>query len=248
VKPDIRIAEDIRELSRMAASEFVQRAVEVVIRRGAFTVALSGGSTPRHLYSLFAEPTEPFINRIPWKNCHFFWGDERLVPPDHPDSNYRMAHETFLSKVPVPSENVHRVLAEGPDANQAAEDYGREIREFFHLEDSKLPRFDFVLLGLGADGHTASLFPGTSILREEKRLVSAEWIESRESYRISMTPPVLNRAACVAFLISGGEKAGIVREVIEGTFHPDRLPAQLIQPGKGRLFWFLDHAAASQLT
>jgi 6-phosphogluconolactonase len=246
--PDIRIAENIQELSWLAAVEFVDRAAEAIIRKGSFTVALSGGSTPERLFRMLANPARPFFERVPWKSVHLFWGDERHVPPDHPYSNYLLTYELLLSKVPVPPENVHRVRAEDPDANQVAEDYGAEIKEFFHLVEDEWPRFDLVLLGLGVDGHTASLFPGTSVLREKKRLVSAEWIESHKSYRISMTPLVLNQAACVAFLVSGAEKAGIVREVIEGMSQPDKIPAQLIQPENGKLLWFLDRAAANQLS
>jgi 6-phosphogluconolactonase len=247
VKPEIRIAETMEDLTRMVAGEFLQRAVEAVNQKKFFTVTLSGGSTPGCLYNMLAEPKGLFITRVPWKNCHFFWGDERHVPPDHPQSNYRMAHETLLSRVPVPRENVHRVPAENPDAGETADLYEAEIREFFHLRDNEWPRFDIVLLGLGVDGHTASLFPGASILREGKRRVSAEWIEKLESYRISMTPPVLNHAACVAFLVSGVEKADAVREAIQGKYQPEKYPAQLIRPEHGKLLWFLDRTASDQL-
>lgn len=247
VDPEIRVAKDIRELSRMAAREFAERAVEAVDRRGTFAVALSGGSTPESLYDLLADPEETFVDRVSWNNSHFFWGDERHVPPDHPQSNYRMANNRLFSRVSIPKENVHRVQAEDPDADRAAEKYGLAIRDFFRLRNGDWPRFDFILLGLGVDGHTASLFPGTSILHEKKRMVAAEWIEKFESYRISMTPPVLNHAACVAFLVSGDGKADAVREVIRGEFRPDRFPAQLIRPVNGRLIWYLDRAAAARL-
>jgi 6-phosphogluconolactonase len=247
-EPEIRVAEDIQELSQMAAKEFVVRALEAVVHTGVFAVALSGGLTPIGLFDLLANPTGPYFTQVPWKSSYFFWGDERHVPPDHPQSNYHMAHEKLLSKVPVPPENVHRIRAEDPDASRAAENYGTEIKEFFHLQGDEWPRFSLILLGLGADGHTASLFPGASILQENKRLVSAEWIEKHESYRISMTPPVINHAASVAFLVSGAEKAGIVREVIRGELQPHKLPAQLIQPENGKLLWFLDRSAADQLS
>lgn len=246
-KPEIRIAKDIQELSQMAAGEFVERAVEAIDRRKLFTVALSGGSTPKRLYSLLSDPMEPFVGQVPWKSCHFFWGDERHVPPDHPQSNYRMARETLLSRISVPPGNVHRVQAENPDADSAASDYDAEIGEFFHLRKGERPRFDFVLLGLGADGHTASLFPGTSVIQEKERLVSAERIEKLHSCRISMTPPVLNHAALVIFLVGGSEKADAVREVISGKFQPDRFPAQLVQPENGNLLWLLDKSAAERL-
>jgi len=220
VKADIRVVEDAGELRRMAAQEFLDRAGEAVIQNNTFTVALSGGSTPRGLYSLLANPSAPFLERVPWESTHFFWGDERHVPPEHPDSNYRMAYETLLSKVPVPPENVHRIRAENPDPVRVAENYEAELQEFFRYGDSEWPRFDLVLLGMGADGHTASLFPGTEILFEEKLAVSAQWIETYNAHRISLTPPVLNHASGVIFLVSGGEKAGTLRTVFGGEYRP----------------------------
>jgi 6-phosphogluconolactonase len=248
VKPDIHIVADARALSWAAAEEFVRQAREAVRARGVFTVALSGGSTPRSLYTLLASEDEAsFRAQLPWDEMHFFWGDERHVPPDHPDSNYRMAHEAMLAKVPVPAANVHRIKTENPDARQAADEYEQDLRTFFRLAPTQLPRFDLVLLGMGPDGHTASLFPGTDAVHEQTRLVVAPWVEQFHSYRVTLTPPVLNNAACVTFLVSGGDKAATLRAVLEGDYRSDRFPSQAIRPTQGRLLWLVDRAAAGLL-
>lgn len=222
----IRIFENSQELARGAA--------EHVVALAPTTVALSGGSTPKVLYELLADPRESFRARIPWSNTHFFWSDERHVPPDHPESNYRMAHEALLSRVPVPQGNVHRIHSENPSAQQAADEY----------ENTIVPRLDLILLGLGADGHTASIFPGSEVLHETKRLVAAPWVEKLNTYRITMTLPLLNNGASIVFLVSGGEKAQIVKEVLEG---PKKYPAQFVQPTNGELIWMLDRDAAAEL-
>jgi 6-phosphogluconolactonase len=244
VNPEVKILADLEQVSRRAAEEFVQQANQAVHTKRFFTVALSGGSTPQRLYSLLANGAEPFRAQVPWDKIHFFWADERHVPPVHPDSNYRLASEMMLSKVPVPPEHVHRVQAENSSADTAAQAYEQELREFFHLEEGQQPRFDLVLLGMGPDGHTASLFPGTDVLRETKRLVAAPWVEKLHTYRISLTPPALNSAALIIFLVSGKEKAGALRSVLKGDYQPERFPAQLIHPISGRLLWLVDQAAA----
>ncbi|MBI3014469.1 MAG: 6-phosphogluconolactonase [Candidatus Tectomicrobia bacterium] len=250
-QPDIQIAANPEELARAAAEEYVRRAEEAVKAQGIFTVVLAGGSTPKALYRLLAGEEEPsFRARLPWHKIHFFWGDERHVPLDHPDSNYRMACEALLSSVPVPSENVHRVRTENPDAWQAAKEYEEEICKFFFPSGrtaGQLPRFDLVLLGMGADGHTASLFPGTEALHEQARLVVSQWIERFRAYRITMTAPLLNNAARIIFLVSGEEKAETLREVLQGEYRPERFPAQLIRPAHGSLLWLVDSAAARLL-
>ena len=214
IAADLRIVDDLRGLSQAAAEEFVTQATGTVRANGRFTVALSGGSTPKSLFSLLAST---FRDQLPWDKMFFFWGDERHVPPDHPESNYRMAYEALLSKVPVPAENVFRVPAENPDASQAAADYEQTLRKFFELSPGTFPRLDLILLGMGPDGHTASLFPGTSGLREKSRLVVANWVEKFKAYRITFTLPVLNNAAVVTFLVGGADKAETVREVLEGS-------------------------------
>jgi 6-phosphogluconolactonase len=243
----IKIVNDSAEICRTAAGEIMHLATRTPSVTKPVTIALSGGSTPRGLHSLLAnEPT--LRDRLPWHDLHFFWGDERHVPPDHPQSNYRMAYDTLLSLVPVPSENIHRVLAEEPDAALAAEKYEQELLAFFGLEADQLPRFDCILLGMGPDGHTASLFPETAALHETKRLVVANWVEKFKTYRITLTVPVLNHADLVVFLVSGVEKAETLKEVLQGHFRPDRFPAQLIRPVHGRLLWLVDQAAAASLT
>lgn len=230
-------------LARAAARHFVARSLEAVAIRGLFTVALSGGSTPRSLYEVLADPDEPFRALVPWPNIHFFWSDERHVAPDHPDSNYRMAYEAMLSHVPVSEGNVHRIPSENPDAAAAAQAYEETLVEITkaHLP----PRLDLILLGLGTDGHTASIFPGSEVLHETKRLVAAPWVEQLKTYRITMTLPLINKGASVLFLVSGIEKAEIVREVLQG---PKRYPAQEVNPASGELLWMLDREATSKLT
>jgi 6-phosphogluconolactonase len=245
--PDIRILADDEELCSAAAEEFVRLADEGVRARGRFTVALSGGSTPKAVYRLLAGEVGGFRSRVPWDKVHFFWGDERHVPPDHPDSNFRMAYETMLSRVPIPPSNVHRIPAENPDAGKAAEEYEQSLGEFFALTSGQLPRFDLILLGMGSDGHTASLFPGADELHEQTRLVAAPWVEKLDARRITLTPPPLNNAAHVIVLVSGEEKAEALRTVLEGEYQPDRFPAQVVRPVDGRLVWMLDRAAACLL-
>lgn len=234
----IEIFANSQELARGAAEYFVERSGEAVAQKGFFTVALSGGSTPKALYQLLADPEEPFHTQVPWSRTHFFWSDERHVPPNHPDSNYRMAYEAMLSRVPVPESNVHRVHSENPDAAAAANDYEQTLLQ---LTKQTLPELDLILLGLGGDGHTASIFPGSEVLHETQRLIAAPWVEKFNSYRITMTLPLLNNAASVVFLVSGAEKAEIVKKVIEG---PKQYPAQAVQPTHGQLVWMLDRLAA----
>lgn len=244
----IQVAANARELSRLAAERFVRLAVEAVREKGLFTVALAGGSTPRSLYALLASWDEPFRAQLPWEKIHFFFGDERHVPPDHPDSNYRMTSEAMLARVPVPAENVHRIKSEKTDAGRAADEYEQTLRKFFRLAEGQLPRFDLILLGIGPDGHTASIFPGTDVINEKSRLVVAPWVEKFKSYRITLTPHVLNNAAAVVFLVNGTAKAKVLREVLEGEHQPERLPAQLIRPNKGKLLWLVDQEAAHFLS
>ena len=220
---DVQIFSNAEELARAAAEYFVARRPE--------TVALSGGSTPKAMFQVLADE---FREQVPWSTIHFFWSDERHVPPDHPDSNYRMANEALLSHVPVAPENVHRVHSENPDAAAAASEYEQTL---VGVTGQTLPRLDLIFLGLGTDGHTASLFPGSEVLHETKRLVAAPWVEKLKTYRITMTLPLINNAASVVFLVSGAEKAGIVKEVLEGG---DKYPAQLVKPTHGELIWMVN--------
>ncbi len=248
-EPRVRVVSDPDELARAAAGEFTRRALDAARARGRFTVALSGGSTPRAVYRLLAGEGggAVYLSRVPWEKVHVFWGDERHVPPDHPESNYGAAREAMLSRVPIPEENVHRVPAEIPDASRAAGEYELTLRSFFTLKDGQAPRFDLVLLGMGADGHTASLFPGSDALRETRRLVAAPWVDRLAAHRITLTPPALNASACTMFLAQGEDKAETLRAVLAGEHQPDRYPAQGIRPERGELIWLVDRAAARLL-
>jgi len=241
----VEIFRNAAELAQQAAQLILTQSQLGVARNNLFTIALSGGSTPKRLYELLADPTQQFRSQLPWDCIHFFWTDERHVPPDHPDSNYRMVREAMLVRAPVPPTNVHRMLSEKPNASEAANDYESQLRDFFHLPAGELPRIDFALLGLGPEGHTASLFPDSEVLQETQRWVAAPWIAKLNSYRLTMTLPVLNNASTVVFLVSGSEKAEILREVLKG--EPDRFPAQRINPTNGALSWLVDENAASKL-
>jgi 6-phosphogluconolactonase len=240
-QPEIRILKNAAELFEAAAAEFAAQASSAVRANGTFTVALSGGSTPKTLYSLLA--TKP---GIPWDKIHFFWGDERHVAPDQPESNYRMANEALLSKVPVRAEHIFRIHSEEKDAAAAALQYEQTLKDFFRLSPGKFPRFDLIFLGVGPDGHTASLFPGTSALTENQRLVVANWVPKFNTDRITFTFPVLNAAACVIFLLSGADKAATLQEVLENKSAD--LPSQKVCPVNGKLIWMVDEPAARILS
>jgi 6-phosphogluconolactonase len=235
---EIIIRRDIAELSRQSAERFSQLVNRSVQGSGRFTVALSGGSTPKHLYSLLASPD--YKERILWNNVHLFWGDERCVPPDHPESNFGMVRESLLSKIKIPAENIHRMAGER-EPQAAAAEYEKHLQEFFGLESGALPRFDLILLGIGEDGHTASLFPGSDALNETERLVISPFVEKLNSYRLTLTLPVLNSRAEVWFLVTGASKADAVKKVLRGSAD---LPAAKVQPVNGRLVWFITQDAA----
>jgi 6-phosphogluconolactonase len=240
VKPsNLEVFPDRESLIRAAAEHIVQVAGEAIAANEKFSIALSGGSTPRPLYALLV--TEPFSKRIDWFRVHVFWGDERCVPPDDPQSNYRMTKETLLDVVPIPASNIHRIRGED-EPERAASGYVQELRTFF----GDRARFDLVLLGMGDDGHTASLFPGTAAVTEHKRWVVAQYVEKLALWRITLTPVALNVARNVIFLVSGAEKADRLKQVLQGLRQPEILPAQAIQPVSGRLLWFVDQAAASK--
>ena len=240
----MKIYPDPESTSAAAAELFARCAADAVKERGRFTVALSGGSTPARAYILLASP--PWNQMIDWKRVHIFWGDERCVPPDDPRRNSLMARRTLLDHVPVPPEQIHPMdFTDSPETS--ASRYESLLREHFPSDGDG---FDLVLLGLGTNGHTASLFPGTDALRENERLVAGTCPAGEELCRITLTAHFLNRAKVVAFLVFGGDKADVLREVLEGPRDPLRLPAQFIQPRLhgGKLLWLLDKAAASRLT
>lgn len=241
---EISIKKDFHEISEAAAQLFVRLAKESVTSHGRFAVVLSGGSTPKALYERLV--TDVFRDRIPWRQVHLFWGDERCVPPDHKDSNYKMAREVLIDKVAIPAENVHRIEAEKEPA-VAAQEYEQTIRSFFSAGKEEVPAFDLIFLGMGEDGHTASLFPSSAALQEKKRWVMANYVEKLKAYRITLTAPILNQANQIVFLISGGSKAAVLKQVLEGPYEPDRLPSQLIRPSHGRLLFLVDQEAAGRI-
>ncbi len=241
-KKEIVVCRDLAELSRRAAEFFVEAAKSAVADHGRFSVALSGGTTPRVAYALLASD---FRNRVRWANVHCFWSDERCVPPDHPESNFRMANEALLSRVDVPASNVHRMKGEDPDPPHAAQEYDRELRRHFNA-DVAPPRFDVLMLGMGPDGHTASLFPGTAALREMRAFATANYVEKFRGYRLTLTLPVLNAAKRVLFLVSGSDKAAALAKVL-GIDNSEPLPASRVQPKQGTTLWLVDAAAAALL-
>ncbi|HEV7889512.1 MAG TPA: 6-phosphogluconolactonase [Pyrinomonadaceae bacterium] len=239
---DVQVFDDAESVARAAAEEFVRLSAEAVEGRGAFSVALSGGTTPRRVYELLA--SDEYGGRVDWPKVHVFFGDERTVPPDHADSNYRMAREALLSRVSIPTENVHRIEGLG-DAAANASDYESVMRGFFG--DAEWPRFDLIFLGMGDDGHTASLFPETSALGETRAWVAANWVEKLGAWRITLTAPAINAALRVVFLVTGASKAERLGEVLNGAHDPSRLPSQMIRPRGGALKWYVDRAAAANL-
>ncbi|HEX8129528.1 MAG TPA: 6-phosphogluconolactonase [Pyrinomonadaceae bacterium] len=241
--PDIQIFADAESVARAAALRFVELARASINSNGRFSVALAGGSTPKRIYELLAG--SEFATQLYWPGVHVFFGDERCVPPDDADSNYRMANEALLSRVALPAENVHRMRGEG-DAVANARLYEDELRGFFG-DDAAWPEFDLVMLGMGDDGHTASLFPGTHALDVQTAWVTANWVEKFDTYRVTLTAPAINHARHVMFIVTGASKAERLREVIHGAPDTQRLPSQLIQPRAGALAWFLDEAAAAKL-
>ena len=225
-----------------AADALVAAAAEAIAARGRFLLVLSGGSTPKALFELLATP--PYAQRIDWARTHVFWGDERCVPPDDRSSNYRMAREALLDRVAISPEAIHRMRGEDPP-EQAAAAYEAELR---HVFGARAPRFDVVLLGMGDNGHTASLFPHLTAVREASRAVVAEYVGEVKMWRITMTPPLLNAAARVMFLVVGADKAPMLKRVLQGPHDVDALPAQVVAPRDGVLTWMVDQAAAAALT
>jgi 6-phosphogluconolactonase len=241
--PELRVFPDREAMSLAAADLFTQLARDAAADRDRFSVALSGGSTPEQLYELLASPL--YRDRVPWCAVHVFWADERCVPRDHPDSNFRLVSALLLSRVSLPAENVHRVPGED-EPGQAARRYEAGIRRFFGT--SGMPVFDLVILGVGQDGHTASLFPGAAALGESKRLaVETAPGPAQKHARVTLTLPALNSAAYVLILASGEEKAGIIHEIIDRG-NRSRYPAGLVRPARGSLQWFVDQAAAQKLS
>ena len=244
---EVIILPDGNAIARRAAEEFLQAATEAVAQRGAFTVALAGGSTPKALYSLLAGDSA-FRDKLPWDRIQFFFGDERHVPPDNEQSNYRMANESLFTKAPIQGSQITRVRAEYPDAEKAALEYEQALRAYFKMKEGEYPRFDLVLLGMGDEGHTLSLFPGTKALHAaSNRFVVRNWVGKLFTDRITLTAPAANQANRVIFMVTRSDKALALKAVLEGPYEPEQLPSQLIQPVSGKLLWLVDQAAGSML-
>jgi 6-phosphogluconolactonase len=244
---DIEIVEDYDALCRRGAEQFIESVHAGVTKRGSAYVALSGGSTPRGLYAMLA--SEPYASRVPWEQTHFFWGDERPVPPDHKDSNYKMAFDAMLGPARVGSGNIHRMPADAQDAELAAQQYQNLINDVVKEKtDGTVPRFDLIHLGMGDDGHTASLFPHSPALSHRSDLVLPNYVEKLQQTRMTFSYTLLNAAACVVFLVSGAGKAQVLEQVLNGPIVIENYPSQGIDASGGRLLWLIDKAAASALS
>ncbi len=226
-----------------AAADFITKRIKDVLKtQERFTIALSGGSTPKALHQLLAKP--PYVDQIPWLQLHVFWGDERYVAIDDPQSNAGMAYDTLLGHVYTPEEQIH-VWRTDLEPEAAAADYDRILHEYF---GDTGPTFDLVLLGMGDDGHTLSLFPGTEVVHEQTAWTSAFFLDQQDMFRLTLTAPMANRAACVLFLVAGPKKAEALREVLESDANPDQYPSQVIKPSPGELVWMVDEKAAANLS
>lgn len=239
---EIIIAKDAAKLNCLAAEKFVSMARDALDKNGKFTVALAGGSTPKSLYNLLA--SEEFRSQIDWKRVFFFFGDERNVLPDAAESNFRMANENLLEPLEISAENIFRWRNELGDAKKIADDYAKTLRDFFKAD---FPRFDLILLGIGEDGHTASLFPFSGALGETQKIAVANFVEKLDTNRLTLTFPVINHAANVIFLASGAAKAEILAAVLRGEFKPEKFPSQNVKPADGNLYWLADESAAQNL-
>ena len=250
MKPEIRIFKDLEEISRAAANLFIEQAAQSIAERNRFLVALNGGSTPTRLFELLATEAR---DQVDWSRVHIFWGDERCVPPDDPRSSYSQARDVLLSHVPIPEANIHRIKGDpstgsGQDWGpaEAAKDYANTLKRFA-TPPLEWPRFDLVYLGMGEDGHTASLFPGSPVEASEPTLPVTAHYQDRPANRVTLTPLVFNSARVIAFMASGEKKAGTLAQVLTGGYNPALYPAQRIRPEDGRLIWLVDEAAASKL-
>ncbi len=239
----IAIYPDIQTLSTEAAQFIVRLANEAIVSHGRFTIALSGGSTPKATYSLLG--SEPYRSQIDWTQVEIFWSDERCVPPDDKESNYALAQQVLLSNIPIPTNQIHRMPADTSDRDAASQAYEREMQRTFSTDS--IPNFDLIQLGMGPEGHTASLFPHQESLHEQQRLVMPVNVPKPPPPRLTFTPPLLNAAKHVLFLVAGSEKADALKAVLEGEYEPDEYPAQIVRPVNGDGTWMLDTSAAGKL-
>lgn len=238
---ELHIEKDTKALSASLAEWINNYIQQVLAKQDRFTFVLSGGSTPKALYALLAE--SPYKESIPWEKLHFFWGDERAVPFEDSRNNAKMCYDELLDKVPVKAENIH-IMRTDITPEESALEYEKVIKTYFEGSETT---FDFVLLGMGDDGHTLSLFPGTEVIHEQHVQATSFFLQAQDMYRITLTAPVVNNAACVAFLAAGAGKAEVLKQVLKGEKNVDLYPSQIIQPEKGQLHWFVDEAAAALL-
>jgi 6-phosphogluconolactonase len=244
---EVVILPDAAAITRRAADEFLKAVNEEIARKDSFTVALAGGSTPKALYSMLVDDPA-YSSKIPWAKLRFFFGDERHAPPDSSESNFHMASQTLFSKGLIKPEQITRIKGEYPDAEKAALEYERDLRAYFKLKDGEYPRFDLILLGMGEEGHTLSLFPGTKALHITNRIVVHNWVGKLFTERITLTVPAANQATRVMFSVTRADKALALKAVLEGPYEPEQLPSQFIQPVNGKLLWLVDKDAGSQLS
>jgi 6-phosphogluconolactonase len=237
----LHLHKDPNELSKAAAKWVADYISNTLRNQNRFTIALSGGGTPQKLHAILA--AAPYKEQIDWSKLHIFWGDERVVPFEDNRNNAKMAYDTLLNQVPIPAAQIH-VMRTDIDPVLSANEYEEILHRYF---DNTAHSFDLVLLGMGDDGHTLSLFPNTEVVREKEKWATAFFLQSQNMYRITLTAPLVNQSACVAFLTTGAGKASALKEVLQGKFNPDKYPSQIIQPAKGSLHWFVDEAAAGQL-
>jgi len=237
---NIKIFPSSESLSQEVTQHFILKANDAIKTKGRFSVALAGGSTPQKSYQLLASPLN--ANHVNWSKVHLFWGDERCVPPDDNESNYHMVKETLLKQIDIPASHIHRMEGELNPEN-AAHRYQNLLKDFF----GEIPQFDLVILGMGADGHTASLFPGTEALHETSDWVSANYVDKLAAWRITLTYNIINHAHTITFVVSGANKAETLNKVLEGQYKPDLYPSQRIQPDHGELNWYIDKNAAHLL-
>jgi 6-phosphogluconolactonase len=252
---ELRISNDGPSLYKAIADDFMQRANQCAKEHNFFNVCLSGGNTPKKLFALLSE--EPYKSGIEWDKIYFFYGDERYVPGDQPDNNYFMSHQYLFNNVNVPMVHVFQIPTEYKDPSKAADDYAATIRDILKVSGNEIPQFDILYLGLGTNAHTASLMPGTDLVKayaksvdgsKKGQIMAAAWIEELNMNRVTMTPPIINNSKCVAFLVEGDAKAEPVWQILEGPHDPVTCPAQLIKAENGQTLWFLDKPATAKLT
>jgi len=241
----IKVFSSFEELNFYAAEKFIEIAKDAIEKRGRFTVVLAGGSTPKSLYQTLS--SDKLKSEIDWSKVYFFFGDERNVAPIDKDSNFKMAKESFFEPLNSSEKNIVRWQTELKDTDEIAADYAYKIKNFFNLPADEFPRFDLILLGMGDDGHTASLFPSTEALNESEKIAVANPVEKLDTTRLTLTLPAINNAANVIFLVKGDDKAEILSKVLEGNFQPEKYPSQAVNPRKGKLYWLIEHEAARLL-